>query len=93
MLHTRHPAQVCLKNSCIVRPEPQSLSPVPTSAVNNAAADSEAMEPPETEMLAPGDASSLYFAQMCLTHSCLTAGNNATLHSPGACVLSASMVR
>ena len=75
-----------------VRPEPQSLSLVPPPAVTSAA-DSEAMEPPETEMLAPGDASSLYSAQMCLTHSCLTAGNNATLHSPAACVLSASMVR
>ena len=38
-----------------LRPEPQSLSLVPTSAVNSAA-DSEAMDPPEPEMLAPGDA-------------------------------------
>jgi len=39
-----------------VRPEPQSLSLVPTAAVINAT-DSEAMNSPETEMLAPGDAS------------------------------------
>ena len=45
-----------------VRPEPQSLSLVPPAAVNNAAADSEAMDPPEPEMLAPGDASHCSFS-------------------------------
>jgi len=54
-----------------VRPKPQSLSVVLPAAVNKAA-DSEATEPPETEMLAPGDASSLYSAQVCLKRSCLT---------------------
>ena len=44
-----------------VRPEPQSLSLVPPAAVNNAA-DSEAMESPEPEMLAPGDASHCSFS-------------------------------
>ena len=39
-----------------VRLEPQGLSLVPPAAVNNAA-DSEAMDPPAPEMLAPGDAS------------------------------------
>lgn len=55
------------RDADVVRPEPQSLSLVPpAAAVNNAAADSETMDSPQPEMLAPGDA---LYPSLCLSTS------------------------
>ena len=69
-----------VSNVGAVRPEPQSLSLVPPAAVNNAAADSEAMGPPQTEMLAPGDASHPSFcSSTCATFMLDMSSQQATM--------------